>query len=328
MRDQNSLPLVTAVVRTYNRATMVGRAIDSILAQTFSDYELIIMDDCSLDNTEEVVKERAGRDSRIRYVRLTTKINNVKALNLANEMARGKYIAYLDDDDAWRPRKLELQVNRFESGPGNIGLVTGGIQYANLDTGVLLHTWIPSMRGNIYWQTLGTSGHMFGPPSVVMIPKKVLEDVGGFREDMPRGACQHLFRRIAKKYEIDYVEEVVLDYYYHKNAISSIIDKNDVKNCIDSLVIKIESTREDLEQVPDLYAGELFKLAHFYFFDNQFSKARETFGEVVRLRGGFINILICRAFLSRIKKRIVNSKACLRIRKLRAFLKGTVGRKR
>lgn len=309
------------MIRTYNRATLVGRAIDSVLAQTFRDFELIVLDDCSSDKTEEIMREYAARDSRIRYVRQTTKTRNVKALNMANEMARGEYIAYLDDDDVWRPRKLELQVNRFELGSGNIGLMTGGILYANLDTGEVLRTWIPSMRGNIYWKTLGASGHIFGPPSVVMIRKDVLEDVGGFREDMPRGACQQLFRRIAKKYEIDYVEEVVLDYYYHRNAITSLVGKDDVKKSIDSLVVKIKSTRKDLGQVPDLYAGELCKLGYFYLCDNQFSKARETFREVVGVRGGSVNLLMCRGFLSRVKKRLVNSRAYMHAQKLRTLLK-------
>lgn len=338
MVDKTLTPIVTAVIRTYNRQSLVSRAIESILAQTFKDYELIILDDCSTDSTEEVVRSYTKLDSRIRYIRQETPVKNVKALNMANRMARGKYVAYLDDDDTWRPRKLELQVNRFESGSERIGLVTGGVQYwkndnreglnyQNVGNSYKLRLWIPRMRGDIYWKTLGGSGNIFGPPSVVMIRKDVLDEIGYFREDMPRGACQQLFRRIAKKYEIDFVTEIVLDYYYHKNTIGSILGRDDVLKCIKSYQVKIESTKDDLEQVPAVYAGELVKLGFSYFLDGQYANAWGVFQKAAELNDSSAHLQMCRAFASKIRMRVGASCVGPFMRNVRRTLKRTCSKK-
>lgn len=327
MSNSNLTPTVTAIIRTFNRAQLVPKAIESVLTQTFEDFELIILDDYSSDGTSEVVKGYVKRDSRIRYIRQPTQLGNLKGLNTANSVAKGKYIAYLDDDDKWRPQKLELQVDRFESGTERVGLVTGGIQYWDLDTGEKLRTWTPNLRGDIYWETLGLSSHIFGPPSVVMIRKDVLDEIGHFREDMPRGACQQLFRRIAKKYEIDFVSETVLDYYYHKNTISSILGRDDVLKCIKSYQVKIESTKDDLEQVPAVYAGELMKLGSYYFLDGRYASAWEVFQKAAELNGSSAHLHMCRAFASKIRMRVAASCVGPFARNVRRTLKRTFSKK-
>jgi glycosyltransferase involved in cell wall biosynthesis len=256
-------PKVTAVIRTYNRAELLPQAVESVLNQTFHDFELLIIDDCSTDNTEKVVKNYIKRDTRVRYSRHEVNSRHGRAANTAHSAAKGMYIAYLDDDDTWCPDKLEKQVNKFEKCSEKVGMIIGGVQYWNSDTGKKLHQWIPNKRGDIYIESLGTSGNIFGPPSVVMIRKCVIDDIGDMREDMPRGCCQQYFRRVAKKYLIDYVDDVVLDYYYHNEAITSINNKEDIHNCIVSLKIKINSTLDDLKQVPDIYAEELVKLGNY-----------------------------------------------------------------
>jgi glycosyltransferase involved in cell wall biosynthesis len=285
-------PKVTAVIRTYNRAALLPQAVESILNQTYENFELIILDDCSTDNTEDVVNKYMNNDSRIRYIKQKVNSGTGKGFNTANANARGKYVAYLDDDDKWLPDKLEKQVKYFESCGPSVGFVTGGVQYWNSDEGKQLHQWIPSYKGDVYWSSLSTSGHIFGPPSVIMIRKDVLEDIGDFREDMPRGCCQQYFRRVAKKYEIDFIEDVVLDYYYHRNAITSMVSKQDLYNSIVSLEIKIESTKTDLKKVPDLYAKELFKLAHFYYLDDDIKKGIEYYYLVIEYSSFFKKFLL------------------------------------
>jgi len=285
MNDRKLSPLVTAVVRTYNRAVLVGRAIDSVLGQSFEDFELIVLDDCSSDNTPEVVQAYEKRDARVRYIRHERNMGTGRGFNTANGAARGKYVAYLDDDDVWRPDKLEKQVSKFESSPQTVGLLTGGIQYWNSDTGKRLRTWIPNQRGNVYWESLGQSGGLFGPPSVVMIRRSVIEDIGPFREDMPRGCCQQYYRRVAKKYEIDFVEDVLLDYYYHKQAITAITTPEDLRKCIVSMRIKIESTEQDLRQVPGIYATELGHLGRYQCLYGQMDEGYASFRRAAQVNG-------------------------------------------
>lgn len=278
-------PVVTAVVRTYNRAALVGQAIESVLGQTFQDFELVVLDDCSSDNTAEVVRTYVERDARVRYIRQERNMGTGKGFNTANGAARGKYVAYLDDDDLWRPEKLQQQVDAFESCPERVGLLTGGVQYWNSDTGRRLKTWIPSKRGNIYWESLGQSGGIFGPPSVVMIRRRVLEDIGPFREDMPRGCCQQYFRRIAKKYEIDFVKDVLLDYYYHAQAITAITTQDDLRKCVVSMCIKIESIEQDLKRVPGIYAAELSALGRYQCLYGQMDEGYSTFRKAAEVDG-------------------------------------------
>jgi glycosyltransferase involved in cell wall biosynthesis len=90
-------PLVTVIIPTYNRARLLGRAIDSVLAQIFTDFELIIVDDGSVDNTRQLVLGYA--DQRIRYLRHERNQGANAARNTGVRAATGKYVAFLDSDD-------------------------------------------------------------------------------------------------------------------------------------------------------------------------------------------------------------------------------------
>lgn len=123
----NADPKVTVIVPTYNRAGLLGRAIGSILSQSFPDFELIIIDDASTDGTKAYLDDLARKDSRVRPVHNTE--NNYpdisKNLNAGLAMARGKYIARLDDDDYWcDDDKLKKQVEFLDSHPDYV--VAGG----------------------------------------------------------------------------------------------------------------------------------------------------------------------------------------------------------
>ncbi|RLF83553.1 glycosyl transferase, partial [Thermococci archaeon] len=107
-----SRPTVSVIIPTYNRANLLKRAIASVLNQTFTDFELIVVDDASPDNTPEVV--RSINDGRIRYVRLKKNSGGPVARNTGIRKARGRFIALLDDDDEWLPNRLELQIKKFE----------------------------------------------------------------------------------------------------------------------------------------------------------------------------------------------------------------------
>lgn len=105
IEKSEKIPTVSVVIPTYNRAHLVGRAIQSVLNQTYQDFEIIVVDDGSTDNTEEVVK--SFNDPRIRYIRHDQNRGGSAARNTGIKMARGEYIAFQDSDDEWLPEKLE-----------------------------------------------------------------------------------------------------------------------------------------------------------------------------------------------------------------------------
>lgn len=108
-------PLVSIITPCYNAAVFISQTIESVLAQSFDNWEMIIVDDCSSDDSLLIIQKYAGEDSRIRYLR-TNKPSGSPSLprNIGIREAKGQYIAFLDSDDVWLPGKLEEQLRGFK----------------------------------------------------------------------------------------------------------------------------------------------------------------------------------------------------------------------
>lgn len=126
-------PTVSVIMPTYNRADVLSGAIESVLNQSFKDFEFIIIDDGSTDNTAEIIQKYAGKDSRIIPLKNETNSGIVYGLNRGLEKARGKYIARMDDDDISFVGRLERQVRAMEEHPEItlFGTKLGAISYLN-----------------------------------------------------------------------------------------------------------------------------------------------------------------------------------------------------
>lgn len=103
--------LVSIVMPAYNCAEFIGTSLDSIINQTYRIWEVIVIDDCSVDNTAEIVKDYMKKDSRIKYFKLEKNSGAAVARNTAVNLAQGKYIAFLDSDDVWFSDKLSKQIS-------------------------------------------------------------------------------------------------------------------------------------------------------------------------------------------------------------------------
>ena len=106
----DDLGLVSIITPTYNCGRFIGETIESVQAQTYTGWEMIIVDDCSSDNTRKVVEEYQKNDSRIQYYCLEKNSGAAIARNIALQLAKGRWIAFLDSDDLWDPTKLEHQI--------------------------------------------------------------------------------------------------------------------------------------------------------------------------------------------------------------------------
>ena len=102
--------LVSIITPTYNCGKFIGRTIESVQKQSYENWEMIIVDDCSKDNTKEIVEEYIKNDSRIKYHILEKNSGAAVARTTAMELAHGKYMAFLDSDDIWKSDKLEKQL--------------------------------------------------------------------------------------------------------------------------------------------------------------------------------------------------------------------------
>ena len=103
--------LVSIITPCYNASAFIEQTIESVLAQTYTNWEMLIVDDCSKDNSAEIIKNYAEKDGRIKYLKTETSSGSpTKPRNIAIENALGRYIAFLDSDDVWLPTKLEEQI--------------------------------------------------------------------------------------------------------------------------------------------------------------------------------------------------------------------------
>jgi glycosyltransferase involved in cell wall biosynthesis len=208
---------VSIIVPTYNRAHLVTETIDSILAQTFKDFELIVVDNESTDNTEEVIKSYTDR--RIKYFRHQN--NGVVAVNrnYGISKANGEYIAFCDDDDLWMPEKLERQVKLLDLNK-ELGLVYSDCylidENGNLERDTLL-TWLKLLRGNVFDKLFQFN---FIPMLTVIVRREVLSKVGGFNPKYIIAQDHDLWLRIAEHYPIDFTEEPLAKYRIHGGSAS------------------------------------------------------------------------------------------------------------
>lgn len=208
-------PTVSVIIPTYNRAHLIGRAVQSVLAQTYKDFEIIVVDDGSTDNTEEVVKNFGN--SRIRCARHGENKGAAAARNTGIKIARGSYIAFLDSDDEWLPEKLEKQVRVFGKASLEVGVIYTGCWRMEGDR----KTYTPSPKiiqkqGNIHRLLL--EGSLF-VTSTAMVRRECLLRVGVFDEHLLRHQDWELWIRISKYYYFRCIDEpLVISYYCEKGV--------------------------------------------------------------------------------------------------------------
>src|SRR5262245_40778764 len=201
-------PVVSVIIPTYNRAGFLESAITSALAQTLQDFEIIIVDDASQDDTEKMLGQ--FQDSRITLVRHKTNQGIAAARNTGVVNAKGKYIAFLDDDDEWLPDKNERQFKLLERSPRSVGGVYTGWVGVDAASGKILYQLSPRERGKIFDAILlkGT----LAPTSSIFLRKECFEKAGLFDLDFEYGEDFEMWLRIARVFEFDYIEEPLVRY--------------------------------------------------------------------------------------------------------------------
>ncbi len=201
-------PAVSVVIPTYNRAPLLRRALDSVFGQTFRDFEVLVVDDGSTDDTAATV---AGcGDVRVRYLRQAQNAGVAAARNRGLREARAELVAFLDSDDEWLPDKLALQVALFRDAPEDIGLVYTGVESVRDDGRRTIER--PRCRGDVFREMLAANV-VHGGGSNVMIRRAVVATVGFFDEQVAAIEDYHYWLRIARFFRIDFVDAPLIRYY-------------------------------------------------------------------------------------------------------------------
>ena len=202
------MPKVSVVIPVYNRANLVQEAIESVLAQTYNDLEIVVIDDGSTDDSLAVLQSFGGK------IRTLSQANSGKGLarNAGIRSSAGVYIAFLDSDDVWESSKLEKQISILESSSSNWAY-TDAYKFKEHRKNVVgfVSEKSDQNKGNVAAALLIKD---FIVTSSVIVHRDVFSDVGVFT-DAPKAQDWDLWLRIAASYPIEYVDEPLVGYRLH-----------------------------------------------------------------------------------------------------------------
>ena len=206
---------VSVVIPTFNYGRFIAGAINSVLAQTYPIAEIIVVDDGSTDDTEKVV---ASFGDKVKYIK--QKNGGVcAARNTGVKNSSGELIAFLDADDIWLSEKIEKQVAKFQDDT-QIGLVHCQMREFDTETERTVHLHLDGEEGEVAdLLLLYNKIVIIGPGGSILVSRKAFDEVGGFDSKLTVGEDWDFCYRVARKYKVGFVREILVDYRHHgKNS--------------------------------------------------------------------------------------------------------------
>jgi glycosyltransferase involved in cell wall biosynthesis len=267
------VPYVSVIVPTFDRPKFLQAAIRSVLNQSFSNLETVVVDDGSVTDLVPILD--AFNDGRIRYFRHESNRGEAAARNTGILNSRGDYLAFLDDDDEWRSDKLQLQLDLFARSSREVGCVYGGYVAVRATDGQAVFRRLPSKRGNLSQELMVRN--IVGPPSTVMLTRECIDYVGLCDEELAFGVDYDLWIRVARKFEFDFVCDTVVKYSIHEGQLTADAARS-VKGHEDLSRKYGSFFRQDRRMI----AAEYFELAMQRCFEGDSASARRTFWKAIR----------------------------------------------
>jgi glycosyltransferase involved in cell wall biosynthesis len=267
------MPKVSVVIPTYNRHQFLQGAIVSVLNQTFEDFEIIVVDDASKDDTPTVVSSLS--DKRVKYVRHPANRGGSAARNTGILRSDAKYVALLDDDDEWHPDKLKMQVDLIDKADLIVGVVYTGYDIIDRTTGAALGRIVPSKKGDLSKALL--SQNYLGGSSSVLLRRECFEQVGLFDESLPSFQDYDMWIRISTAFHFEYIQDSLLRYYVHDNKIWATPEA--IKNGIDKLLKKYGVSRSLRKYCSYIYLD----VGVLYCYAGQIGDGRAAFSRAIKL---------------------------------------------
>lgn len=246
-------PDVTVVIPVYNRADLLPRTLGSVLAQTFEDFEVLVVDDCSEDDPGAVIA--AMGDARLRHVRQPVNRGVAAARNRGLREARGRLIAFLDDDDEWFPEKLAEQVALFDRSSPDVGLIYTGVE--TLEEGGKRTYQIPSARGDLYRELLARN-ILHGVPASGMIRRNVVATVGFFDETLPAIEDYDYWLRICRHFKVECLAQPLVRYNDYQTQTGPENEQRRSRNVAANLAAREQFYRKHGDQMRRAGVAHLF----------------------------------------------------------------------
>ncbi len=267
---------VSIVIPTYNRAELLERAVRSVLAQTYANLDIIIIDDGSTDDTRERIISLQQTDRRIRTISLEANRGAQAARNTGIKTAIGEYIAFLDSDNEWLPQKIEKQLAHFTSQPSTPGVVYCGFSRLNIAQEVI-HEYKPEYRGYVYPMVLR---NWLTDTSTIIVRREFLALIQGLNETLRAYHEWDLCIRLARECDFDFVPECLTIYHEHtQSSISKnlLVDAQGYQHVVE--FYKEDIVRECGEKA---LSSHYLKTARLFIQAEQFDLARDYFHKSIQ----------------------------------------------
>lgn len=227
--------IVSVIITTYNRRDYLQEAIDSVLAQSYPHYELIVIDDGSTDGTKELIPSKY--EGKLKYIWHENQERS-RARNLGISISKGKYLAFLDSDDKWHPDKLREQVKALEEKrekDNDIALVCSSVWIIDGD-GNLVSTKVAGRKlglENYQFEDFLQFPRIYAPPSNGLYVREFVEEVGGFDEDLPPVEDWALLVKLRAKYKFVFINKPLLYYRVHDIHQQGLTSHKDIERTLE-----------------------------------------------------------------------------------------------
>lgn len=278
MNIENDNPLVSVIIPTYKRPRMLGRAIDSVLNQTYDNIEIIIVDDNDEDNKYRIETQKFMNQysdiSNIVYMKHKKNKNGAAARNTGIRNANGKYIAFLDDDDEFSPRKIELQLNKIINSSEKYDAVYCGYSYYKNNKKI--KTIYERKEGDLQLDLL-LMNISLSAGSTLLIKKEILNKLNGFDESFYRHQDWEFLVRFFRDYKIGFVNEKLVSLYIDDN--SNKIDSLKLYKLKKQYLSKFEKDIEKYEQktIDKIYYKHYLKVMNKFINERKINQAYKIF---------------------------------------------------
>jgi GT2 family glycosyltransferase len=249
------MPRVSVIIPTYNSAEYISQTLDSVLAQTFQDFEILVVDDGSTDPTQQVI---SAKFPTVRY--LYQENRGVSAArNLGIRCSKGEYIAFLDSDDTISREKLKIQVQYFDSHP-DVGLVYSGWETMDINGSKTARAARPGKEGNLLKEIL--LREVFFTIGSTLVRRSVLDQTGFFDEALLASEDVDLYIRMAYAgVRFGYVDELLFQYRIHPSSLTASYEAAYIESWVPHLQ-KFFSTPGMPEDIKNL-EGRAYAVLHF-----------------------------------------------------------------
>jgi len=285
----NQAPKVSVILPTYNRVHLIGRAIQSILNQTYQDFEIIIIDDGSKDDTEKIIRGFQEKDKRIKYIRFEENKGAAAARNAGIKMSKGEYITFQDSDDEWVIDKLEKQMKIIETSSENIVVYCGFWRIDGDEKTYIPDIKISNREGNIHKELL--KRNFIGTPSILLL-KKNLEKIGMFDENLSRLQDWDLVIRLSRYYNFILIDEPL----YISHILPDGISVND--EYLINLQIILAKYQDEIykdHKIIKAWSIKFNSIAKYLLDNNDIKKAKQLYWRAIKLypfwRGNYIDLI-------------------------------------